>query len=83
MIFVWLILIFAKNSKRFSAVGGSVCHDGQVDAFLQERQLGFDEGREDFMVLGLALVDFIEDEFFLRTLTIRVVLVSPALEVEL
>jgi hypothetical protein len=35
------------------------------------------------MILGLALVDFIEDEFFLSTLAIRVVLVSPALEVEL
>jgi hypothetical protein len=49
---------------------------------LQERQLGFDERSEDLMILGLALVDFIEDELFLSTLTIRVVLVSPALEVK-
>ena len=35
VIFVCLILIFTKNSKSFSAVGGSVCHNGQVYAFLQ------------------------------------------------
>ncbi len=28
VIFVCLILIFAKNSKSFSTVSGSVCHDG-------------------------------------------------------